>query len=493
MRRVSKALVGGLLGIALTIHSLAAEPLRIKRPHIHLARASISQTDVPVDPPPVVAAAIDRAKLPTSAISLLVVPVEGGAPLVDMNTDRAQVVGSLMKLVTTYAALDLLGPTYTWRTQWLSSAPQVGDVLDGDLVVRASGDPKFLVENLELVLRDLRLRGLRELRGDLVVDRSAFAPQTYDEARFDQDPLRAYNVAPDAFLLNYKATAFRFIPLDDRVAIAMEPPTGQPIADVRALDGPCGEWRAQIKADLSDPLRPRFSGAMPRECGARSWYFNLASHDAYVRAAFEQAWTRLGGVVRPNFSVRTGLAPTDARILAEWTSPALAELIRDINKFSNNVMARQLFLSLGAEITKQPASQEQSSRVMGDWLSAHDIDPASVVFENGSGLSRIESMSARTLARLLVLAFNGPLMPEFVASLPIAGYDGTMRRRLTSNTVAGAAHIKTGTLANVRGIAGYVLAQSGRRYVVVSIVNSPLAAQASPVHDALLQWIYERG
>ena len=326
-----------------------------------------------------------------------------------------------------------------------------------------------------------------------MVDRSIFGALMLDEAKFDQDPTRAYNVAPDALLLNFKATAFRFVPNDDRVAIGIEPSGGQAISEVKAVDGACIDWRAQIKADLSDARRPRFTGVMPRECGARTWYLNIGSHDAYLRSAFVQYWNALGGTVTAKFNVRTGSTPSNARVLAEWTSPPLSEIVRDINKYSNNVMARQLFLSLGAEITHEPATPERSQRVINQWLTNHGFNADQVVLENGSGLSRVESVSARTLAQLLIMAFQGPLMPEFIASLPIAGYDGTMRRRLIANTVAGAAHIKTGTLTDVRGIAGYVLAQSGRRYVVVSIVNGPQAAQAQSVHDALLQWIYERG
>ncbi len=153
-------------------------------------------------------------------------------------------------------------------------------------------------------------------------------------------------------------------------------------------------------------------------------------------------------------------------------------------------MARQVFLTIGAETSRQPGNAEHSSSAVRDWLATRGLQMPELVLENGSGLSRVERISAGSLARLLVDAYAGPLMPEFVSSLPLAGVDGTMKKR---NSATGRAHIRTGLLADVRPIAGYVLAASGRRYAVVAIINHPNARDAQGVHDALLQWVYETG
>jgi serine-type D-Ala-D-Ala carboxypeptidase/endopeptidase (penicillin-binding protein 4) len=171
-------------------------------------------------------------------------------------------------------------------------------------------------------------------------------------------------------------------------------------------------------------------------------------------------------------------------------SRPLAEVIRDINKFSNNVMARQLFLSIGAEGGKQPASIERAQRAVGDWMVGRGLDRREFVLENGAGLSRVERLTSAGLARLLVTAFESPLMPEMMSSLPIVGIDGTMRKR---NGAAGSAHIKTGLLADTRAIAGYVLAASGRRYAIVAFVNHPNAGATQGALDALLNWVYAQG
>jgi len=173
-------------------------------------------------------------------------------------------------------------------------------------------------------------------------------------------------------------------------------------------------------------------------------------------------------------------------------SPALAQVVRDMNKFSNNVMARQLFLTLGAEGAGEPATPEKADRVIREWLAGKGLSVPELILENGSGLSRSERISARNLGLLLLSSFRSPVMPELIASLPLAAVDGTMKKRLSDADVAGQAHIKTGSLTGVRSIAGYVLDAQGRRLVVVSMVNHPNAGNAQAAQDALLAWIYNR-
>ena len=167
-------------------------------------------------------------------------------------------------------------------------------------------------------------------------------------------------------------------------------------------------------------------------------------------------------------------------------------MVRDINKFSNNVMARQLYLTIAADQAGVPASTANGQRAIKAWLARKGIDVPELVIENGSGLSRIERISAQSLTTLLVAAFRSPVMPELVASLPLIAVDGTMRRRMKSESIAGQAHIKTGSLSDVRAIAGYVLDRNGRRYAVSMIVNHANAQQSQAAQDALLNWVYTR-
>ena len=174
----------------------------------------------------------------------------------------------------------------------------------------------------------------------------------------------------------------------------------------------------------------------------------------------------------------------------EFDSPPLAQVVRDINKFSNNVMAQQLFLTLGLQATG--VGSERSARdALAAWLQGAIGQRAEgVVLDNGSGLSRDTRISAAALAALLQSAWTSPVMPEFVASLPILAQDGTLRRARgeAAARFAGRAHLKTGSLQGVVAIAGYLLTPDAKRYVIVAIVNHPNAQAARPALDALLAW-----
>lgn len=455
---------------------------------------ALAQTAQTVLPAPVTEA-LQRAQIPRESTAFYVQQIGGASPLLTWNESLPFNPASTMKLVTTFAALDLLGPAFRWKTGAWAAGTQQGDVLRGDLVIKGSGDPKMVYEHLWLFLRRIRERGIREIQGDLVLDRSVFEEVAFDPAQFDGDPQKPYNAGPDALLLNYKSITFRFMPdpVSGKVNVSADPPlAGYPVTAPQLAAGECNDWRSALKTDIG-VLGVYFSGTYPAACGER--ILNLhpwpLSHPEYFHLAFRRLWNDLGGTLRGG--ARLGVVPPDARLIDEWESPSLAEVVRDINKFSNNVMARQLLLTLGYVGAGLPASTGNGAAAVRNWLSARGIAAPELVIENGSGLSRAERISALSLARMLDAAFQAPAMPEFLASLPLAGLDGTMRRRLNNHSVAGRAHVKTGLLADARNIAGYVLAASGRRYLVVSLVNHPNAPRAMEAQDALLQWVYEKG
>jgi D-alanyl-D-alanine carboxypeptidase/D-alanyl-D-alanine-endopeptidase (penicillin-binding protein 4) len=442
--------------------------------------------------------ALKRAHIPLSAVAAYVQDVDGGRPLVALNAAQPMNPASTMKLVTTYAALELLGPAYTWKTEAYAGGTWQGDALQGDLILKGYGDPKLTLEHFWLLLRKLRALGLREIRGDLVLDRSYFEAAEFDPAKFDAEPLRAYNVGPDALLLNFKAVRFQFVPDPERktVSVVAEPkPAGLAFtAAVRSADGPCGDWRAGIRAEFQSnggTAKASFTGSMPASCGEHYWNASLLSQPNYVYGVFRQLWEESGGTITGSW--KDGLAPADAKLLATGESASNAELVRDINKFSNNVMARQLFLTLGAEMLKLPGRSDRSAQVVQSWLAEKKLDFPELVLENGSGLSRQERISAGHMGRLLLEAWRSSVMPELMSSLPLVAYDGTMRRRLRFESIAGQAHIKTGSLADARTLAGYVLDKNGLRHVVVLFINHANAAAGQPAQDALLQWVYEGG
>ncbi len=438
---------------------------------------------------------MQRAGIPEVASGLYVQQIGSGNMLLNVNSQKPFNPASTMKLLTTQAGLELLGPEFTWKTQAYIDGTIVDGVLQGDLIFKGSGDPKLVLENFWLFLRQIRQAGIRDIHGDVVLDRSLFAQTYYDANLFDGAPLRTYNAGPDALLLNYKALTFRFRPDAQlgQVAVMVDPPmSGHSVQAPRLAQGNCGAWPGQLKASF-EGSRSAFNGSMAASCGPRIWQVHphLISDNDYFGGVFRQMWNDLGG--RFSGAVRSGQVTPMAQLLTEWESASLAEISRDINKSSNNVMARQLLLTLAAQRVAIPATTEGGATVIRGWMAAKNISAPELVVENGAGLSRQAQVSAQTLGRSLASAYEAPTMPEFMSSLSLVGRDGTMRRRLKSSGVAGRAHVKTGSLNAVRAIAGYVQAASGRRYVVVFLVNHPNAAAVPAAQDALLQWVYQNG
>ena len=448
--------------------------------------------------PAPVARALKAAGVPPSAVAIVVQEVDARMPRVSFNAEKPMNPASVMKLVTTHARLELLGPAYTWKTEAFALGPLKDGVLEGDLLLKGYGDPKLGFEQFWLLLRQIRAKGIRENRGDLVLDRGHFAAGNHDPARFDGEPLRPYNVGPDALLLNYKSIRLGFAPDAEKktVAIHVEPAPAQLdlVNLVKLTEGACGSaWYEGIRMDLAHTgaaARLILTGTFPAACGEKQRHVAALDHPQFVAGVFRQLWAELGGSIEGG--LREGVVPASARLLARAESPALAEVVREINKYSNNVMARQLYLTLGAEAAKRPARIEDAGAAVRGWLAQKELRMPELVIENGAGVSRRDRINAENLARLVAAAFASPVMPEFVASLPLAGIDGTMKKRLSGNGVVGQAHVKTGYLEGARALAGYVLDRRGRRTIVVFFANHPNAGATKAAQDVLLACVHER-
>jgi len=448
--------------------------------------------------PAAVRTALARAQISPDALSVQVMEVQGqNAPRLSWRALVAVNPASVMKLVTTYAALDLLGPAFTWNTPvYLDAAPQAG-VLRGNVYIQGQGDPKLVVERLWLLLRRLRMHGVDTIEGDIVLDRSAFQLEARDAALFDGEPWRPYNVAPDALLLNFNAVVMDFVP-DAAANVAhvhytpplagMHLPATVPLLAAQA-GKTCGDWRSSLAAQFADPTRIAFGGKYPQACGTQRWAAALAEPRQFAARAVAGMWRAVGG--RLSGAVREGQVPAGLSAAFQVHSPPLTEMVRDINKLSNNVMAQQVFLTLGLQ-QGGTGSLASARAVLAQWWSQR-LD-APLVIDNGSGLSRQARITAQGLAHMLRNAWASPVMPELLASLPIMGVDGTLRRsqsrvaRGKGKTGVAAAHLKTGSLRDVTAMAGYVHAASGKRYVLVAVINHPNAAAARPALEALVDW-----
>jgi D-alanyl-D-alanine carboxypeptidase/D-alanyl-D-alanine-endopeptidase (penicillin-binding protein 4) len=438
--------------------------------------------------PQPLANALNEARVPTGHAAFFVQRVDSAKPLLAHNADKRMNPASTMKIVTTYAALDLLGPAYTWKTQALADGALREGKLDGNLYLRGSGDPSLTQERFWLLLRQLRARGISDIAGDLVLDRSAFRLPPHDPAAFDNEPLRPYNAGADALLINFKSLRLTLAPdpvTKTTLLIPETPAEGLRVSSRIALtDGECGDWREKLKI-ASEANSIEVSGNFANACGEKALHLAPWSADLQVERLFRALWRELGGTLSGR--IREGETPASARLLATHESPPLGEIVRDVNKWSNNVMARQLFLSMANE---RPATPETARVRIDKWLQAKEVD--GTVLDNGTGLSRNERVTAEGLGKLLLAGWKSPVMPEMMASLPIAGSDGTLKKRFGNSAAAGRAHLKTGYIEGVRAIAGYVLDRNGQRWVVVGILNDPQMKTGSASLDALVRWVAER-
>lgn len=460
--------------------------------------------------PEPVAAALRSTTIPEDALSVLV--LRDNQTVLSHLADRAMQPASTMKLVTTLIGLDILGPVFRGRTELRSNGTLQGDTLKGDVVLRGGADADFSTEALTAMLRSLRYQGIRTIQGHLVVDRQLFNPARADIGAppFDESPEAYYNVIPDALLINKNMLQLDMRASGGRLKIEVQPELdGVSVgSDMRLVDADCARWEDGWKLPDAQPqadgrIKVTLHGTFPKNCVA-SYSINVVDRQDYLDRLFRTTWKNLGGTITD--TTVEGLTPTDAKLLAEHVSRALPELVRDTNKPSDNLLARTLFLSLGAlepdpvlGSHPQPGSTAttfaRTDAAIRNWMRARGIDDAGLVLENGSGLSRIEHITPVQMAGVLLAGQRSNWAPEFQASMPIVAIDGTMRRRLHDSPAAGRARLKTGTLRNVVALAGYVPDANGRQCVVVAMINSELVGngRGRVVLDTLVDWVARMG
>jgi len=425
-------------------------------------------------------------------------PVDGGAPIISHNATKAMNPASVMKLVTTYAALEALTPAYRWKTEVYRNGPLNQGVLDGDLILKGYGDPALNITEFWRLLQQVQQQGIRQVKGNLILDLSVYAPEVSQRPVLDDEPWRAYNANPSALLLNGRNTSFRFSVANAgnkpavQISQEFELPQIRVINTMQTRKGACNDWRGDLHYSITpqvDGVTVAFSGTLPDQCDERYLELSVLSDTQYVFFSFKKLWAQLGG----QFSGQVVLAPaTDANTLVTtWLSPPLDSVVRDINKWSNNVMARQLLLTIALEAGFTPADEAGAVLALKQVLRQRGLQFPELVLENGSGLSRIERVSAEHLAQLLVTAYQRPVMPVLMASMPILGLDGTTKKRLAEGSSKGMAYLKTGSLEGVSSIAGYVQDMAGKRYVMVVIANHARASAVRAVQDALLKQLIE--
>lgn len=471
------------------------------------------------------------------------------SPLLSHQPDITRTPASTMKLVPSFIALDTLGADFVWHTRVYHTGVIVNDRLYGDLIIQGSGDPKMTHERLKQLLYQVQASGIRHIDGDMIVDSAIFHNVTKDPAAFDNSPLRPYNASPDGFLVNFSTMGIKTYPRENgQASLTYTPQLANyqmpSMIDVRSAA--CGQARYSL-APQWQVNRLVLNTDLPNSCQEHAFYIAYPDAKEFAARVIAAKWQELGNTL--SGSVITQETPYDAtkkvkpaKGLAAWpisplpivsyASLDLRQQVHDINHFSNNVMAEQVALSIGAyhqkNLTeantdksmngKKPNNQTLNHnnshnktnslyqfgnptatdypaalQTINQWWQTN-LDTTPPHLTNGSGLCRDCTITAANLSELLTYAYDRPSFDAYVNSLGVAGVSGTIvahSDRLPKSAAIGRAWIKTGTLNNVTSMAGYVKGLSGKDYVVVGIINSEQALNAynaRTVLDVALDW-----
>ncbi|NYE62641.1 D-alanyl-D-alanine carboxypeptidase/D-alanyl-D-alanine-endopeptidase (penicillin-binding protein 4) [Duganella sp. 1224] len=480
--------------------------------------------------PEPVALLMQASNIPPEAAGIIV--LRGDTTLVSHNPRQSMAPGSTMKLFTTLTALEQLGPVFRGRTELRSSADVVNGVLQGDLILRGGADADLNEDVLGHMLQALRNQGIRRIQGDIVVDRLLFTPARPDAGQppFDEYPWAYYNVIPNAALINTNLLKVEMRSTGNKLSLVMMPELENVSirSDMKLTDSACAAWengwRTPDYTRKGDRIEVVLHGSFPKDC-TRSTAINVLDSQDYLARLLLAEWNKLGGAIGGEVREASAPAATDAatattdaapaaraatpapattRLLAEHVSRTLPEIIRDTNKQSDNTLARTIFLSLGSleadpllgskplpPDTSGASTPMRAETAIRAWLQQHNIDGNGLVIDNGSGLSRSERATPAQLAGLLQAGLKSLWMPEFLASLPVAATDGTMRRRLKDSPAAQRARLKTGSLNGMIAIAGYVQDANNQTCIVVAILNDAHVANGAgrAVLDELVDWV----
>jgi len=457
------------------------------------AGASHAEVTLPSE----LASAIKAKNFSADGIGLYIQAVDATKPLVAFQENRPLNPASVIKLVTTAAALDLLGPDYRWATEVYYTGTLSNNTLKGDLYFHGNGDPYLTPERFWLLLNRIKIFGVHAITGNVYFDNSYFDPDPIDYNAFDNQPYRTYNVAPNALLVGFQATEFHFLPGNKHVEIVPFPSSSKLKInnEVKLVNGSCGAWEKRLSLSaktVKGILNVNFEGQYSRDCDKRILYRRVTEADEHFQHYFLPLWQQLGGEFSGSIAKRN--VPKDKSLVISEESISLAEVVRFINKFSNNVMTRQLLLTVGAKSYGPPGTTKKGIDAVMQWLDKHNLNGEALKLDNGSGLSRDTRISAAMLAKLLLFVYQQSYMPEFIASLPVVGVDGAVAYRSNNGSATGHAHIKTGLLDYVQTMAGYVTTTSGKRYVVVMLHNDPNAhtRAAAQLQNDVIQWTFNQ-
>ena len=408
------------------------------------------------------------------AVSVQIADLETGQILMEMDPDRALVPASTMKVVTSTAALKVMKPDFTFVTEVL--ADKVTGASMGNLFLKGKGNPYLVSEELFALTRQLRDKGLQEVRGNIIVDDSYFIPgKPLDEA--EKLGHRSYHAPYGALSLNFNSIKIVLLPASQAgtpARVIVDPVSEYATVNsrVRTTKG-----NRSPRPSIAKAARPRggetieVTGRIGVDAPSKGLYINVSSPALYTGEVFKEFLLREG--IRVTGKVVHGKTPASAVPYLEFASRPLGIIVYWLNKFSNNFMAEQICLALGAQVHGVPGTREKGLSVIRKHLLSCGVDEGCFSLSEASGLSRNNRLSASALVKVLFSAAHDfSYNAEFISSLGVAGVDGTLKEKFTDSGAQRRLRAKTGSLRGVNALTGYGMFRDGRLFVFAVLVNS---------------------
>ncbi|HEY9128769.1 MAG TPA: D-alanyl-D-alanine carboxypeptidase/D-alanyl-D-alanine-endopeptidase [Sulfurovum sp.] len=435
---------------------------------------------------------IRKSGIPQKDISIYIKEAgKNGRVIASLNPDASRTPASVIKVLSTYASLLKLGFDYRWPTKFYTTGKLKNGILHGDLFVKGFGDPTLNAGHLEEIISEIRAKGIRQIRGDIVIDRTYFQVGDQDNSGFDQYTYSAYNAMPDAMMFNERVVTVCVMPKENRVVKKHADESYKVVNQLERVNAACKgpySW-PRVKIDKSNVTPTVFlSGKISKHCGKRNICQVITKPYKSFYYALKDSLIKRGIAVKGGFKLQK--IPSNAKELFTHYSDTLEEIISETAKESNNLYARHLMLYAGAKLYGGPATMQKGRDAIRYILDSRGALGKGVLkIDNGSGLSRTSKMSAKILADVYDHSYDN-YGKRWMDTLSIAGVDGTIKRRFRYSAVKKRAWMKTGTLKNVKNIGGYVQNRAGKLYTVVILVEGARARYyASKLQDDIITWL----
>ena len=411
--------------------------------------------------------------------------------LYERAADKLLVPASVAKLFTTYTALKRLRPTSTFKTQVYVNGNIKDGLLVGDLYLKGGGDPSLVSERLWMLVNDLVRSGIKTINGNITADSSFFDGESKPGTRPKYLKDQAYNAPIGALSFNFNTTTIYVSPGDAVGAsptVYTDPENSYIDIANQATTGKGGSANSLqvsrtdfVKGDIGDTILLR--GSIPLGSSELRFYRNIVNPALYTAHMFKAFWEQRG--LKFTGRIVEGSTPDSARKILEFESLPLWQVVWGMNKFSNNFVADQILKKVAAEVWGPPGSLQKGIAAIEDTLDRIGIPAKSYQIKDGSGLTRETKVTARQIMKVLTALYNDfAIAPEALSSLGVAGEDGTLKKRLPSNTDERIIRAKTGSLDGVNSLAGFTTTRDGERVAFAFLLNDP-----KMLYGRMIPWI----